>query len=261
VFRNTRRLAALEIVTAVGNFGAVARVIPSHATSLIQLGDKIYDSSIVIPAEEIEETQESAAALPPLPPIAAITLQQPPPTPTPPPVSGAPTASLSSVFGQTPVPSQPTTPAPTPTITGYNLRLLEPPELLEGTYAITGVSGDWYTVPVRVSYATPPNTVLIAEILPDAEQALVEIQRLSGEAQRSKITQFYKTIHFNTQNTPGFTNLGGQGILSFTLKNQIASQQASETKTVRISLHSLPDWETEFQVAFTFSIRAKSPEP
>jgi len=152
-------------------------------------------------------------------------------------------------------------PAPTPTITGYDLKFLEPPELLDGTYTVTGVPGDTYTILLRVSYATPPNTLLVAEILPDAEQALVEIQRLSGEAQRSRIEQFYKTVHFDTQNTPGFTNLDGQEILSFSLKGQMASQQGAEIKTVRITLHSLPDWDTQFLAAYNFSLQTKSPTP
>lgn len=265
VFRDSRRLAALEIISTVGDFGAVARVVPRHACSLIKVGDKIYHTSIVIPPEEIEKTQESAAALPPLHPIAAMGLQQPSPTPTPmpisPPLPSAPTTSLSAVFGPAPSPSQPTLPAPTPAITRYDLNLLEPPELLEGTYAVTAVPGDTYTILLRVSYATPPNTLLVAEIIPDAERALVEIQRLSGEAQRSRIEQFYKTVHFDTQNTPGFTNLDGQEILSFSLKGQMASQQGAEIKTVRITLHSLPDWDTQFQVAYTFSLQTKSPTP
>ncbi len=261
VFRNSRRLAALEIISTVGDFGAVTRVVPSHACSLIKIGDKIYDTSIIIPPEEIEKTQESTAALPPLHPIAAMGLQQPSLMPTPPPLSSAPATSLSAVFGPAPSPSQPTLPAPTPAITGYDLNLLEPPELLEGTYAVTAVPGDTYTILLRVSYATPPNTLLVAEIIPDAEQALVEIQRLSGEAQRSRIEQFYKTVHFDTQKTPGFTNLDGQEILSFSLKGQMASQQGAEIKTVRITLHSLPDWDTQFQVAYTFSLQTKSPAP
>ncbi len=261
VFRDSRRLAALEIISTVGDFGAIARVVPSHACSLIKVGDKIYDTSIVIPPEEIEKTQESTAALPSLHPIAAMGLQQPSLMPTPPPVSSASATSLSAVFGPAPSPSQRPPPAPTPAITGYDLKLLEPPELLEGTYAVTGVPSDTYTVLLRVSYATPPNTLLVAEIIPDAEQALVEIQRLSGEAQRSRIEQFYKTVHFDTQNTPGFTNLDGQEILSFSLKGQMASQQGAEIRTVRITLHSLPDWDTKFQMAFTFSVQTKSPTP
>ncbi len=265
-FRDLRRLAALEIISTVGDFGAVARVVPRHACSLIKVGDKIYDTSVVIPPEKIEETQESTAALPPLHPIAAMGLQQPTPTPTlpltPPQLSSAPATSLSAVFGPAPSPSQPPPPpAPTPAITGYDLKLLEPPELLDGTYTVTAVPGDTYTILLRVSYATPPNTLLVAEILPDAEQALVEIQRLSGEAQRSRIEQFYKTVHFDTQNTPGFTNLDGQDILSFSLKGQMAPQQGAEIKTVRITLHSLPDWDTQFQMAFTFSLQTKSPTP
>jgi len=261
VFRDSRRLAALEIISTVGDFGAVARVVPKHACSLIKVGDTIHDTSIVIPPEEIEETQKSTAALPPLHPIAAMGLQQPSPTPISPPLPSAPTTSLSAVFGPAPSPSQPTLPAPTPAITGYDLNLLEPPELLEGTYAVTAVPGDTYTILLRVSYATPPNTLLVAEIIPDAEQALVEIQRLSGDAQRSRIEQFYKTVHFDTQNTQGFTNLDGQEILSFSLKGQMASQQGAEIKTVRITLHSLPDWDTQSQVAYNFSLQTKSPTP
>ncbi len=265
VFRNSRRLAALEIISTVGDFGAVARVAPRHACSLIKVGDTIHDTSIVIPPEEIEETRESATALPSLHPIAALGLQQPSPMPTPPstppPPSDTPGTSLSAVFGPAPSPSQLLVPAPTPAITGYDLKLLEPPELLEGTYAVTAVPGKWYTILLRVSYATPPNTLLVAEIIPDAEQALVEIQRLSGDAQRSRIEQFYKTVHFDTQNTPGFTNLDGQEILSFSLKGQMVPQQGAEIKIVRITLHSLPDWETQFQVAYNFSLQTKSPTP
>lgn len=261
VFRDSRRLAALEIVRTVGDFGAVARVVPKYATSLIQIGDKIYDSSVLVPPEEIEQTQEAAATLPPLHPLTAMSLQQPTPSPTPLPRSSAPSTSLFAVFGPIPSPSQPLTPAPTPAIASYDLRLVEPAELLEGTYTVTGTTGEWYTVLLRVSYATPSNTLLVAEILPDAEQARTEIQSLSGDARRSKTEQFYKTVHFDTQNAPGFANLAGQGILSFSLKGQMASQPGSEMKTVRITLHSLPDREAKFQMAFPFSVKTESRTP
>jgi hypothetical protein len=262
VFRDSKRMAELEIIRTVGDFGAVARLVPKHATSLVHVGDAIYDTSVLVPPEVIQEAQTSAAALPPLHPITAMPLQpMPTPSPTPAlaPPAGAPTVPLAAVFGQPPLSPEPVLPVPTPQITGYDLRLVEPQELLNGTYTVSVVPGDWYTVPLRVSYATPPNTVLVAEILPDAEEAAKEIQTLSGDAQRSRLEQFYKTVHFDTQNAPGFENLEGNGILSFSVKGHIAPQATETTKTVRITLHSLPDWETKFQTTFTFSVQPKSP--
>lgn len=118
----------------------------------------------------------------------------------------------------------------------YQIRLLQPANFLTAQPVNPLAIGttEWYTLSCTVSYSAQSTSVLSASILPDATEFWtdVEFRNYLGLTP----DDYNTTINFDTQRTPGYSNVQGNDEVSFTLKTKAPLKPGTYTKTLRISL-------------------------
>ncbi|MDI6784752.1 MAG: discoidin domain-containing protein, partial [bacterium] len=144
----------------------------------------------------------------------------------------------------------------------YQIRLIQPsnfPPREGGDQSgllgiVTSKITEWYPISCLVTYRAQAPSVLSASILPDATDFWTDA------AFRRELNlapdDYHTTINFDTQRTPGYSNVQGNGDISFTLKAKAPSKPGIYQKTLRIGLLN-PETRTSLmfqEIRFTLQV-------
>ncbi|MCX7918959.1 MAG: discoidin domain-containing protein [bacterium] len=119
-------------------------------------------------------------------------------------------------------------------IRNYQVQLLSPTSLLTSKPTIIVATTTWYPLFCSVRYTAENSAVFTASILPEATEFWT-----NADLRRSleiSADDYHTTIHFDTEHTPGYSNLRGSGTISFQLKSKSPASPGLYQKILRISL-------------------------
>lgn len=127
-------------------------------------------------------------------------------------------------------------PLPTEKKVHYVLDVAEPPFLLEEPSQLTVKSGEWYILPVRLTYDIGTQSGLNAVLWPDSEQFWSDMR--FREYLEINPKAYSKTLSFDTKNLDVIQILSGIGDIEFTLKSKAPVKPGKYSKKIRCNLYN-----------------------
>ena len=112
--------------------------------------------------------------------------------------------------------------------------------------AVRAEAGAEYVIEVKAAYRAKDTAKLAANIKPDVRERSREVMERGG------VDVYNATVHFDTQTRPGYSDVKGEGELTFSLKSSAPQEPGRYEKALHIGLFKPVGWATIMAVEYPF---------
>jgi hypothetical protein len=127
-------------------------------------------------------------------------------------------------------------PLPVETKVHYILDISQPSFLVEEPHQLTVKAGEWYTLPVKLTYDINTQSGLNANIWPDSEQFWSDMRFRDYLEINPK--EYSSTLSYDSKNSDTIQILTGTGEFEFTLKSKAPAKPGKYVKKLRCNLYN-----------------------